>query len=539
MLAKLLGIFFIIFCSVLTCPRLLSEQVSPPSPAPAATATSSQRRYPDQGYLSPARYVNGYFGFAFDLPAGAGLRPVAEPIATDGHIQLLHVAGAPPADADVSVVAFPNGGQLRHMDGKALLRRELDHDLYIGVEELHGLSKTTLGGQQFYFFETRRGIERHMLLAADLSGYVVQVVLAAHDEEILKQIESSFQHVKFFPPVQAREQAGAGAREYEGPAISLRRLALLQADPPAGHVDPGKVSGDVYGNRSLGFSYRIPHGWTLQPHGAVQPAVERARKRNADQPESGGAERELMQACRRTLFSAWAKPPDAGGHLDYDDFGEVTISAISLSCFPTLEFPASSNDAQGFQNLVAALALTHPILRDMRDAKTLDLKGSVFLLLHGNVAFKVDGDELSRRLSVAMAVTQRAGYLLTWFFAAPHDAQLQELLEDRIGLAPDPQVKQASAENPAGAQPAANSGSPAAAASAPPDAASVAGGGANPDATSPTIAPTAQSGAPQPAGSARQPNNTATTPATPRPTLLRPGETMAEQQMGGKPASKH
>ena len=82
----------------------------------------------------------------------------------------------------------------------------------------------------------------------------------------------------FVAPAKAREYAGADAWEYEGPAISSHRLAQLQADPPAKHIDPGKFSGNVYENQSLGFHYRVQPGWILESEGAVQPAIERSSK---------------------------------------------------------------------------------------------------------------------------------------------------------------------------------------------------------------------------------------------------------------------
>ena len=190
----------------------------------------------------------------------------------------------------------------------------------------------------------------------------------------------------------------------------------------------------------------------MEAEGAVLPAIERARANDSlvgllGDPTSstGAAERQLMQACSRTLFSVWAKRPGADGQIPYDDFGEVTLSAISAECFPGVKFPSNSNDAQAARDFLLLIGLTHPILRDMRDVKAFTSEGMVFLLLHGSIGFKVPNDELSRRLSVAMAITKRQGYLLTWFFAAPHDSELQQLLAERVKFDPAPLTKDASA----------------------------------------------------------------------------------------------
>ena len=68
-------------------------------------------------------------------------------------------------------------------------------------------------------------------------------------------------------------------------------------------------------------------------------------------------------------------------------------------------------------------SLTHPIVRQMRDANAFTTGGNVIIFLHGTAALKVSGDALSRRLSIGMSITQRRGFVLTWFFAAPHDTR--------------------------------------------------------------------------------------------------------------------
>ena len=90
---------------------------------------------------------------------------MAEPAARDGSIPLLELGGPPPADAEISISAIPTAGNSNKQDAKAFLRYALDQELYRGVEELRGLSKASIAGHQFFLFETRRGIEQHVVLA--------------------------------------------------------------------------------------------------------------------------------------------------------------------------------------------------------------------------------------------------------------------------------------------------------------------------------------------------------------------------------------
>ena len=540
-----------------------AQPATPHSVAPV-TAENAEEVYPDEGFLSPQRYVSRYFGFAFDLPPDAHWRPVHNPVASDGHLQLLELAGPSPQRAVISVTAYARRDK-NDPDAKQMLRRELDNELFYGVEELRGLSKTTIAKHQFFLYRTRRGIDEHLLLATDLDGYVLHVAIAVHDEKMMKELETSFAAAIFFDPSQARQYAGADAKAYDGPAMSAHRLAALKADPPANHLDPGKVVAGEYQNNDLGLSYALPADWTIGKTAAVEPAVERARARSAldidgsNRPWMGSAERELVKACKKILFSAWKERPAPDGSVTYDDFGEVTLSAMSQACFPDMTFPATNADAAGIQAFLAQFSLTHPLLREMRQGKAFESGGKLFVVTEGVVAFQTPGEDLSRRLSIAMATTSQHGYLLTWFFAAPHDSELRELMNANVSLAPEAVPNRAkTAEVAAGGgtpapSPAQPVSAPATSPAAPAAAATAAPGGDAPPPPGQPASPAttaADSVAPAAATSPATESSTATTresrqPAgadpqltSPPPTLLRPGETMQDQQMKGAPVPK-
>jgi hypothetical protein len=517
----------------------------------AAKNAAAGASYPEQAYLSDAHYINSYFGFSFELPAEAHLHPVPEPAARDASLPLLDLAGSAPADAQILIAAYPTAGG-RNDDAKVLLREALDRELYIGVEELRGLSKASIAGRQFYLFETRRGIEQHMVLATTMGEYIVRVMLAAHDEKVVKRLETSFEHVVFFAPADAPQYRDAEAKPYDGPSISSHRLAVLENDPPAKHIDRGNLSGDFYENSMLGFSYRVPQGWSIEPEGAVQAAVDRDRvKQDMGRPRMGRMERQLVDACSRTLFSAWAKRPDGDGHIRYDDFGEVTISAMSLACFPDMKFPANANDRDGLKSLLAEYTLTHPIVDDMLQAKMFDEDGLTVVFLEGAVAFQVPDDELSRRLSLGIAITERRGYLVSWFFAAPHDEELRALTNQRASFDGNSTVTVARSPQPGGgvvsessvprvdAAPATNetAAAPAGSGAAQPPAAAQTLPQAESNSAAGQAMPVSTDGAAQsPTTGATGSSQSATT--TTQPSLLRPGETMESQQGKGAPMVK-
>lgn len=515
---------FIVLICLLSYLRVGVHAQTPVSPSTLPQPPASEAD-PEDAFLSSTKYTNIFFGFEFGFPPQAGLKPIPTTSPLDRRTELLEMLGPAPQHALVSICAFEYKGK-NWTDAKGILRRDLDQELFTGVEELHGLSKATIDGHQFYYFETRKALAQHVELATELNGYVVLALLQATDPKMVKDLTSAFYHVKFFSPQEVKRHIEPDAVAYEGPAVSSQRLRELKAAPPAERMDPGKVKGNVYRNTQIGFLYEFPQGWSVQSQGAVEPAVERYREKVLDQPGMGPRERDVVKACRRTLLSAWKSTPGADGQVRYEDFGEVTLSAMPLSCFPNIRFPDNPKDADAVRRFLMGYSLTQPIQRDMRDARSFEAGGKTFVLTSGTIAYKDDGDSLSRRISVATALTQHRGYLLVWLFAAPHDAELRDLMNAKVGFDPDSANQKDSANRPGGGEAAPES-----------------------QKTSKTLQTTASETATTDGDAANKsvPNSTetdgvssdggsaASTATSSKPTLLRDGETMQSQQMQGAP----
>ncbi len=365
------------------------------------------------------------------------LRPIPQPASEDRRIQLLELIGATANRAAISISAYEYKNK-NYTDAKSLLRRELDQEIFYGVEQVHGVSKTTVGDRQFYFFETRKGVEQHEVLAAQMDGYVLEVDFRSRDADALHQLVAAFSRAEFFPPREAERRAGALAAVYQGPAISEQHLHDVRESRPADQIAPGKIDGSSYSNSQIGVSYEIPKGWSVEREGAIEPAIERYREKVTGEPLLGARERAVVKACRKTLLSVWRTPASGAGEVPYDDFGEVTLSAMPLACFPNIRFPADPTNAAAVRDFVVGIRLTQPLQRDMTEARTFESGGRSFVLTHGTLAYKEQGEELSRRISVAVAMTPQRGYLLIWLFAAPHEAELRELMAAKISFEASP-----------------------------------------------------------------------------------------------------
>lgn len=492
---------------------------------PAAQTTPATAQYPDEGFLSTYRYANAFFGFEIELPPDASLRPIPIDSPADGSVALLELLGSSPHRSVLAIRAYAPSA--KRPDARLLLRHELDGELSIGVEELHGLTKTSIAGHPFFYFETRRGLDQHAVYSTELDGYVLRIAAAGRESKLLQQIESAVTHMRFFPPASIGDYVGVGCEHYDGPAIPSHVIAQLKANPPARKLGAATLSGNVYENSVLGLGYELPKGWNFGDQPAVMPAVERSREQTLGKPAIGASQKTLLEACERTLVSAWRKVPQQSGDIAYDDFGEVTISAMSLACFPNVKFPDLKHGKDSLRDFLIAYGLGHPILNDMRNARAFERDGHTFIVMDGIVAYHAEGDPLSRRISIAVALTRQRDYVVSFFFAAPHESDLRELMNANAAFDPEPQIQQASAQPSAGAlQPggsvAANSATPAAAS-------------ASPAPLQNASVPAASSPPPSTASDA---SAQAAADGSFHPSLLKPGESMQDQQMKGAPVPK-
>lgn len=404
---------------------------------------------PEDAYLSSTRYINAYFGFEISFPENMGLKPVPQPASTDNRTLLLELTGVAPGHAGISIAAYEYKNK-NYTDAKSLLRRQLDQELFYGVQELHGISKTSVGGRQFYYYETRRGVDQHVVVAAETNAHVLDIDLRARDPKVVHDLFASIQGAEFFPAEEAKQRAGTDARPYQGPAISAEHLREVRDSPPAEKIDPGSVEGNVYRNRQIGMTYHFPAGWHIAPVGAVEPAVEHYREKVAGEPLLGVRERQVVKACRKTLLSVWRTKPQSDGEVPYDDFGEVTLSTMPLSCFPNIRFPSNVNDATEVRQFIVGLSFTQPLQRDMNVARTYKVGGKTFVVTQGTIAYKQEGEALSRRVSVALAMTEQRGFLLIWLLAAPHEGELRELMQAKVGFDRESEVAEAAPNTPGG-----------------------------------------------------------------------------------------
>ena len=189
-------------------------------------------------------------------------------------------------------------------------RIELDQELYRGVEELRGLSKANFAQHQFFLFETRRGIEQHVILATTIGDYILEVVVCGARRE---DGEAPGNLGRAFGVLPAVEPSRNTCWRTASLTMDLRsrRIAWQQLEAEsAGEADRSRkdqwrLLRERDARLQLSRSARLGAEAGRRCAAGDRDAI--ASKEDFGRPRIGRSEHILMDACSRTLFSAWAK----------------------------------------------------------------------------------------------------------------------------------------------------------------------------------------------------------------------------------------
>jgi hypothetical protein len=136
-----------------------------------------------------------------------------------------------------------------------------------------------------------------------------------------------------------------------GAAQSSAKHADKTVTSSKGDLDAGKVMNNVYRNKTLGFSYKIPDGWVMRTdemNAAPEKPTEKQEGNSADTKPAPAS-----STGAKVLLAAFSRPPEARGE---EINSSVLIAAESVSNYPGLQeaaqyfYPLEEvAKAQGFQ----------------------------------------------------------------------------------------------------------------------------------------------------------------------------------------------
>lgn len=198
-------------------------------------------------------------------------------------------------------------------------------------------------------------------------------------------------------------------------------------------VDPGHVSGNIYSNNALGFTYDFPAGWKISDKAAQQKTMETGHNANyGDSPEAQ-REHETTMKCMRVLL--WANKPQPTNPEEGLDPAAI-VFAFSPSCFPDVTFPSSSEDRQGIKNAVEFLrdAFNGSPLVSQGEQKISTFKIQNHLFLDVTVSTQMESTDTGKpeHVYASLLLTPIKDYWLVWMLMSNTDAGLRELKKLKV-----------------------------------------------------------------------------------------------------------
>ena len=175
----------------------------------AATFSYTQTESkPEDGFVSPQKYTNAFFGFSVPFPGGIPLTLVSQsPGGSKPDRLSLFAANSNSKGYPVFVVLADEIASSKITDPKDALRA-------LGV---HKVKDTKLGGRDFVVGQGKSEDIYRIYYATTARGYVLYFSVFSYDRKVLEAFEHSLESIEFFDPATAKQHAGPDSRPYNGP----------------------------------------------------------------------------------------------------------------------------------------------------------------------------------------------------------------------------------------------------------------------------------------------------------------------------------
>ncbi|MCU1299047.1 MAG: hypothetical protein JWO91_3325 [Acidobacteriaceae bacterium] len=163
--------------------------------------TTTAKTIPENGFISPSKYTNAFFGFSFPLPQTSPFREFSPHIkqANWGHF-LFGLQSQQNGLTILTITAKESTG-------------DVAKDAKKTASILKGrLNKSHIGDRDLWECQSERktsvGKQINAVYAIAIREYVLQRNVISFDGELTKEIEHAIEALEIFDPVKAQEEAG-------------------------------------------------------------------------------------------------------------------------------------------------------------------------------------------------------------------------------------------------------------------------------------------------------------------------------------------
>ncbi|HMF92235.1 MAG TPA: hypothetical protein VKL40_16440 [Candidatus Angelobacter sp.] len=184
-------------------------------------------------------------------------------------------------------------------------------------------------------------------------------------------------------------------------------------------IDPGFVSGNLYSNAELGFSYEFPEDWHVVDRTQYENRIEAGHQYAfGDEPEAS-REHERAWQCMRTLL--WVLKAPEGSKADVDRTTSLLfMGTLDPGCFKGHKFPANLDDLAAVRDMEQAFADDQLFDGEQRKVNAYQDQGHVILEISGSI-----GNPAQMYGTIRLA--SAGDYWLFWMLMAENKEELSKL----------------------------------------------------------------------------------------------------------------
>jgi hypothetical protein len=303
-----------------------------------------------------------------------------------------------------------------------------------------GTKRVEIGGKEFWKSESQEksqaGKMRNVTYATGLSGYVLEFHIMSFDARLTDELQHSIESISFFDPAQVGDVAGPDSRPYR-PAGNLAPVPSSSRVP---NLEPGKVTGNIYSNDELAFSYEFPMGWTVADRATQEKVVEAGHQAAWGESSAAAREHQAAQQCTRTLL--WVSKYQEGTKTEGVN-PLIVVMAVDPACVPGAHFPASPDDRGGIgqlaEQVVRSFAGTPFIAKGQSSVRPFTVQGHLMLDISGVSTVSFAGHKSPLNIFTSFIFTAPKDYWVAWVLMSSSQAGLEELKKNRVTFNSSPQ----------------------------------------------------------------------------------------------------
>lgn len=424
-------ISFVIIC--LTAGARAQSDHSTPNPP---------RVVPETAFISQLKYTNAFFGFALPLPQDSALREYTLSYKGDSSRHFLF--GLQSAKVTEGGFGWKTKVTLFTVSATQSSSASMEEARKVasGPKGQNAI-EIEIGGKKFWKSMSQQKVPEGKMLsvgfATALNGYVLQFNVESFDGKLTDQFQHSIEAITFFDPVQASEVAGPASLRYSPGTSHDAHGSELPSSTRIAHLNPGVVSGNIYTNDALGFTYEFPTGWIVNDKEKQDKTMEAGHQFAWGNTPSAAREHEAIQQCDRILLFVTKYPE---GTVTEGPNPLIAVMAADSACFPGTHFPMSLDDHDAIkelaQEVVRSFAYTPFIAKGQNSVNAYTVQGHVMLDISASFAVSRPATNAPLNVFTSLELTQAKDYFVVWGFVSGSQNGLQELKRTTITFGSHP-----------------------------------------------------------------------------------------------------